>query len=382
MVIRILEKPLKYKKSFFLFGPRGTGKTHWIKENLKDAVYIDLLDTEVYTLLLSNPHRLLDFIPKNYHNWIVIDEVQKIPALLNEVHRLIEKDQHIFVLTGSSARSLRKKGVNLLGGRALIYHVYPLVAQEIGKDFDFTKALTFGLLPAILSEPDPKAYLKAYITAYLREEVMQEGLTRNLAAFIRFLEVASFSQGQILNMAAIARDSMISHKNVSNYFDILDDLLIGYRLPIFNKRAKRQTIQHAKFYFFDAGVYQAIRPKGFADTQSEIDGAALETIFLHSLRALNDYYELEYQLSYWRTLAGTEVDFIAYGPKGFLAFEIKRSRNVSRNDAKGLLAFHQDFPDAKLYLIYGGEQRYNFDEVEALPMTEVLFNLPKILGKE
>jgi predicted AAA+ superfamily ATPase len=380
MVSRILETPLKYRKSFFLFGPRGVGKTYWIKQNLKDAVYIDLLNTEIYTGLLSNSHRLLDFIPKNYKSWIIIDEVQKIPALLNEVHRLIEQDNHIFVLTSSSARSLRKKGVNLLAGRALIYHMYPLTAQEIGKEFDLTRSLSYGLLPAILSEPNPVAYLKSYVTTYLREEVLQEGLTRNLATFTRFLEVASFSQGQILNMSAIARETSTSQKNVSNYFDILDDLLLGYRLPIFNKRAKRQTVQHPKFYYFDVGIYQTIRPKGFSDTQAEFDGAALESIFLQSLRAINDYYELDYQIYYWRTIAGVEVDFIIHGPKGFFAFEIKRSKNVSRSDIKGLLSFQQNYPDATLYLIYGGDIKYHFDDIEVIPMRDALLELPKMLA--
>lgn len=380
MVSRILSVPLKQRKSFFLFGPRGTGKTHWIKKHLPDVIYIDLLDMEVYANLLANPHRLVDFIPRNYKNWIVIDEVQKIPSLLNEVHRLIEQDNHIFVLTGSSARSLRKKGVNLLAGRALIYFMYPLIPQEIGKDFELAKALSYGMLPAILSEPDPVAYLKSYVTTYLREEVLQEGLTRNLAAFTRFLEVASFSQGQVLNMSAIARESGTSQKNVSNYFDILNDLLLGYQLPVFTKRAKRQTIQHTKFYYFDVGVYQALRAKGFLDTQAEIDGAALEGLFLQSLRAVNDYFELDYQLYYWRTTAGVEVDFVIYGPKGFFAFEIKRSKSVSRSDAKSLLSFKQDYPEATLYLIYGGEQQYHFGEVEVLPMEDILFQLPTILA--
>jgi len=380
MVSRILHKPLEYKKSFFLLGPRGTGKTYWIKHNLPNAVYIDLLDTEIYTLLLANPHRLIDFIPANYHSWIVLDEVQRVPELLNEVHRLIEKEQHIFVLTGSSARSLRKKGVNLLAGRALMYHMHPLVAQELGEQFNLSEVLSYGLLPAILTEPDPKAYLKAYVMTYLREEVMQEGLTRNLAAFSRFLEVASFSQGQVLNMSAIARESNIGQKNITNYFDILDDLLLGYRLPIFNKRAKRQTVQHPKFYYFDVGIYQTLRPKGFSDTQAEIDGAALETLFLQSLRAINDYYDLDYQLYYWRTPRGVEVDFVIHGPKGFFAFEIKRTKNVSRNDTKGLLSFQEDHPEVKLYLVYGGERKFHLGNVDVLPMRDMLFQLPEIIN--
>jgi predicted AAA+ superfamily ATPase len=379
MISRILEIPLKNKKSFFLFGHRGTGKTYWVKTHLARAVYIDLLDTEVYTLLLANPHRLLEFIPKDHQDWIVIDEVQRLPALLNEVHRLIEQERYAFVLTGSSARSLRKKGVNLLAGRALIYSMHPLTAQELGDQFELNHTLLYGLLPSILSEPDPKAYLKSYVHTYLREEVLQEGLTRNLSAFTRFLEVASFSQGQVLNMSVIAKDVGINQKNIANYFDMLDDLLLGIRLPIFTKRSKRQTIQHPKFYFFDVGVYQVLRPRGFIDTQAEIDGPGLETLFLQSVRAINDYYELEYQLYYWRTLSGLEVDFVLNGPRGFYAFEIKRSQTVSQSDAKALRAFKQDFPDATLYLIYGGSRSYNFDDVRVLPMTDVLKGMLKLL---
>ncbi|MBN2689302.1 MAG: ATP-binding protein [Gammaproteobacteria bacterium] len=382
MLSRILKRPLRYRKSFFLLGPRGVGKTCWIKQNLPDAIYLDLLDTEVYVTLLANPGRILDFIPKDYDGWIVIDEVQRIPELLNEVHRLIERDDYVFVLTGSSARSLRKKGVNLLAGRALIYHMHPLLVQELDDQFDLDKALMFGMLPAIISEPDPRSYLKAYVSAYLREEVVQEGLTRNLAVFTRFLEAASFSQGQILNMAVIARECGTSQKNVSNYFDVLDDLLIGYRLPAFNKRAKRQTVQHPKFYFFDAGVYQVIRPKDFADEQSRIDGVALETIFLQSLRAINDYYDLEYRFYYWRTKTGMEVDFIVYGPQGFFAFEIKKSKRVNRMDAKGLLSFKEEFHGVSLFLIYGGEKEYYFGDVKAVPISKALSDLPAILGKE
>lgn len=380
MISRILEIPLKNKKSFFLFGPRGTGKTYWVKSHLLKAVYIDLLDTEVYTLLLANPSRLQEFIPKDYQDWIVIDEVQRIPALLNEVHRLIEQDHYAFVLTVSSARSLRKKGVNLLAGRALIYHMHPLVAQELGDQFDLKQVLSYGLLPSIVSEADPKAYLKSYVHTYLREEVLQEGLTRNLSAFTRFLEVASFSQGQVLNMSAIASDVGVNQKNISNYFDILDDLLLGFRLPIFIKRSKRQTVQHPKFYFFDVGVYQVIRPRGFIDTQAEIDGAGLETLFLQSIRALNDYYELEYQIYYWRTVSGVEVDFVLNGPHGFYAFEIKRAQTVSQNDAKSLRTFKQDFPDVTLYLIYGGSRQYNFGDVTVLPMLDALKKLLEILA--
>lgn len=381
MISRIIEKPLKYDKSFFLIGPRGTGKTYWIKKSLPDSVYIDLLDTGVYTQFLAAPSRITEKIPPNYQGWIIIDEVQRVPELLNEAHRLIENHGYKFVLTGSSARALRKKGVNLLSGRALLYHMYPLTVQELGEQFDLKKSLQFGHLPAVFTEPDPKAYLKTYVHTYLREEVLQEGLTRNLSAFTRFLEIASFSQGCTLNMSAIARDTGVSQKAITGYFDILDDLLLGYRLPVFNKRAKRQTVNHPKFYYFDVGIYQVIRPRGLIDTVEEIEGSALETLFLQELRAINDYYDLEYQLYYWRTKTGLEVDFIIYGPHGLYAFEIKRSNHVNKKDCKNLKIFQEEYPEAKLYLIYGGEQRYYFDDVTAISITEVLKALPSIINE-
>lgn len=379
MNTRILEKPLKSAKSFFLLGPRGTGKTSWVRTNLPHVVYLDLLDAELYATLLANPHRLMDYIPKDYRDWIVIDEVQRIPELLNEVHRLIELG-HIFVLTGSSARNLRKKGVNLLAGRALVYHMHPMTFQEMGAQFDLEKVLSFGLLPAILSEPDPKAYLKAYVGTYLREEVLQEGLTRNLSAFSRFLEVASFSQGQVLNMSSVAREANVRQKTVSDYFDILTDLLLSYRLPVFTKRAKRQTIQHPKFYFFDIGVYQILRPRGLIDSDREIEGAALETLFLQSLLALNDYYELDYQIYYWRTVAGVEVDFIIYGEKGFYAFEVKRTHNPSVQDIKGLKAFQKEYPAVTPYLVYCGEYMQKIAGIDVFPIKEILQKLLEIIG--
>lgn len=379
MISRILKKPLELEKSFFLLGPRGTGKTSWVKEALPSALYLDLLRTDLYVELLAEPQRINALIPPHFKDWIIIDEVQKIPMLLNEVHRLIEEKQYKFVLTGSSARSLRKKGVNLLAGRALVFHMYPLTVYELKGLFNLPHALQFGHLPATFSAPDPKSYLSAYVNAYLREEVMQEGLTRNLSAFSRFLEAASFSQGNVINMAAIAREIGVQQKLVTSYFDILDDLLLGYRLPVFKKRAKRQTVQHPKFYFFDTGVYQTLRPKGIIDSVQEIEGAALESLFLQELRAINDYFDCGYQLFYWRTQAGFEVDFIAYGEQGFHAFEIKRARHVTNKDCKGLRAFKQEYPAAQLYLLYSGDTSYYFDDVRVIPYAECLRTLLTLL---
>ena len=246
---RLLGINLKQNNSVLLLGPRGTGKTSWVKAHLPDALMVDLLKTETYNDLLANPSRLEQRIPPNFNNWIVIDEVQKIPALLNEVHRLIETYHYRFILTGSSARRLRRQGVNLLAGRALNYTMHPLTCYELGKTFSLNKALQFGLLPSVYHVDDPKHYLETYVSTYLREEVLQEGLTRNLGEFARFLEVASFSQGNLINASEIARETAINRNVVSDYFSIVEDLLIGFKLPVFSKRSKRQLVAHSKFYF-------------------------------------------------------------------------------------------------------------------------------------
>jgi predicted AAA+ superfamily ATPase len=290
MYQRLLTAPLHLGKSFFLLGPRGTGKTLWVKTQFKNSLYIDLLESNRYTELHANPQKLEALIPSDFNGWIILDEVQRIPELLNEVHRLIEKNHYKFILTGSSARSLRKKGVNLLAGRALTFSMYPLTVTEVGKDFQLDAALKFGMLPAVFIDKSPQLFLESYVKTYIREEVLQEGLTRNVGGFARFLEVASFSQAQVLNASEIAREAFIHRKVVASYFDILEDLLLAHRLPIFTKHAKRRMITHQKFYFFDVGIFRAIRPRGPLDSPAEIDGAAIETLLFQELRAINDYW--------------------------------------------------------------------------------------------
>lgn len=367
-------------KSFFLFGPRGTGKTTWVKATFPQAAYLDLLKAELYNDLLANPGRLESFIPKNFKSWVVIDEVQRIPELLNEVHRLIESEKLKFILTGSSARKLRKKGQNLLGGRALTYFIHPLTTGELKNDFNLDKTLRFGQLPSVYQEEDPKKYLESYVNTYLEEEVRQEGLTRNISAFARFLETASFSQGSVLNVSAISREASIERKVVENYFNILEDLLIGYRLPVFSKKAKRRLIAHKKFYFFDAGVYRTLRPAGPLDLPEMIDGAALETLFFQELSAINDYLDLGYKLYYYRTAAGNEVDFVLYGPRGIRALEIKRTARPKTTMFKGLKTFSKEYPEAKVYLIYQGKSEMREGEIKVLPAEAALRNLKEILA--
>ena len=374
-----LYKALK-NKSFFLFGPRGTGKTTWLKHAFPEAERLDLLHPETARLLLAAPERLSDMVVNKQPPWVIIDEVQKAPGVLDEVHRLIEEKGWKFVLTGSSARKLRRGGANLLAGRAIQKFFYPLTIWELGSDFDLVRALKFGLLPSVWVEDDPKSYLATYVYTYLKEEVFAEGLTRNLESFSRFLEMMSFSQAQPVNMASVARDVGVDAKVVASYLEVLEDLLLAVRLPVFTKRSKRRMSVQPKFLYFDSGVYRSLRPKGPLDSESEVDGAALETIFFHHLRALGEFVGWEQSNFFWRSSDKREVDFVSYGPLGLFAFEIKRSSVIRDEDLSGLRSFRSDYPMSKCYLFYGGTQKSVRSGVQIIPFEEGLLNLPQIFG--
>lgn len=380
MFERLIKKPLESRKSFFLFGPRGTGKTTWLKHHLPDALFINLLQSEFYNRLSANPGHLRELIPPDHEERVIIDEVQRIPALLNEVHELIESRKLDFVLTGSSARALRRKGVNLLAGRALTYFMHPLTVTEQQEAFDLRNSIQLGHLPARFNEDDPAKYLKDYVQTYLREEVMQEGLTRNIGHFSRFLEAASFSQGTIINVSNVAREAQVERPVAENYFSILEDLLLAVRLPVFSRKAKRQLTTHRKFYFFDAGVFRAIRPAGPLDSDAELDGPALETLALQELRAVNDYLGCEYEMYYWRTRTNLEIDFVLYGPRGLLAIEVKRSPQVQFKQTRALREFKKDYPPARCYVFYGGTVPQYIEDITVLPIEYALKNLDRILA--
>ncbi len=379
---RLIQRPLDAHKSFFLFGPRGTGKTTWLKRKLPNALFVDLLQSEFYLPLTANPGLLSELIPWRYHDWVVIDEIQRIPQLLNEVHHLIESRGLAFILTGSSARSLRRKGVNLLAGRALTYHLHPLTVQEQRAQFSLHDSLRLGHLPARFSEADAEKYLQDYVHTYLREEVMQEGLTRNIGHFSRFLEVASFSQGSVLNLSNVAREAQIERHLAESYFSILEDLLIAVRLPVFSRKAKRQIVSKMKFYLFDVGVFRAIRPHGPLDSEADMGGPALETLVLQEALALNEYGGYDYQFHFWRTRSGMEVDFVLYGARGLIAIEIKRARQVHSRDTRALREFKKDYPAARCFLFYGGSLPLHQEDVSVLPIEYALLNLDSILRNQ
>ena len=369
-ISRIIELPTD---SFFLFGPRGTGKSTLLKRRVPDALYIDLLNPERYRSLQARPERLGELMAGSPTvDTVVIDEIQRIPELLNVVHVAMEEPESArFILTGSSARKLRRGGTNLLGGRAKNLNLHPFMACELGK-FDIENALRIGMIPLVLDSPDPEGTLAGYANLYLEQEVQAEGLTRNVGAFSRFLEAMSFSHGAVLNATAVSRECEIERRTVVNYIDILEDLLLGFRLPVFARRAKRKTARHPKFYYFDSGVYRSVRPRGPLDSEAEIHGAGLEGLVAQHLRAWVDYTRGRHELAYWRTRGGSEVDFIIYGELGFYAIEVKNSRRVDKLDLRGLRAFLDDYPEAEAGLIYRGEERRRIDGIWCIPAQEFL----------
>ncbi|MBN2124500.1 MAG: ATP-binding protein [Deltaproteobacteria bacterium] len=377
MYARILSYPKD--RSFFLFGPRSTGKSTWVHQEFPSALFIDLLKASAFTRLTARPDRLEGMIPDGFSDWVIVDAIQKIPALLYEVHRLIERRKLRFILTGSSPRKLRRGGVNLLGGRALTLRMYPLTAAELKDDFDVKRALVHGLIPLAYMAEDPRDFLESYIQVYLQEEIAQEGLIRDIGSFTRFLESASFSQGSVLNVSTVARDCAVPRKTVEGYFDILHDLQVGYRIPLFQKRARRKIQAHPIFYFFDAGLFRALRPLGPLEDEGGITGPALETLVLQELLAISSYLRKRVQIHYWRSVNKMEVDFIVYGEKTFLAIEVTKSGRVREDDTAGLKAFLQEYPQANAYLLYGGSERHYEDKIHFIPAADFFRNAVDLL---
>ena len=363
--------------SFFLFGPRGTGKSTLIRASWPDALVFDLLDPRLCRRLAARPEELAQRIrgaaPVSV---VVIDEVQRVPELLSVVHSLIEERLvRTFVLTGSSARKLKRTGVDLLAGRALLHSLHPFMAAELGDRFSLEAALELGLLPVVLDDLHPKPVLDAYADLYLREEVQMEALVRNVGNFARFLEAISFSHASVLSISNVARECEVERKVVQRYVQIVEDLLLGYRLSVFTKRAKRALTAHPKFYLFDAGVYRALRPRGPLDRPSEIDGQALEGLVGQHLRAWIAYSGNDCKLHFWRTRSGVEVDFVLYGGDAFACVEVKNASRVRPEDIRPLRAFREDYPGCLAYLLYRGEERLLIDGILCMPCEEFLLNL-------
>lgn len=360
--------------SFFLFGPRGTGKSTWLKAHFPHAYWIDLLDPKTFRFYAGGAERLLAILEEHTDKKVVvIDEIQRVPDLLNVVHMMIEKKLgYQFILTGSSARKLRREGVNLLGGRALLMRMPPFFASEMEGDFSLQTNIRNGMLPVVVDSTNPTRVLEAYIGIYLKEEIMEEGIVRNIDSFSRFLETMSFSHGSLVNASNIARECSVSRKTVTSYLQILDDLLLAFHLYVFSRKAKRTLVNQTKFYFFDSGIYYSARPRNLHDVESEKEGAALEGLVGQHLRAWVQAQEEQHSLHFWRTSSGVEVDFIVSGPETFHAIEVKNGKNINPKDLRGLQIFSEDYPQATPILLYRGFEKYREKNILCYPVEEYL----------
>lgn len=370
VIPRILNlKELLAKKSHFLLGPRQTGKTFLIRQNLEGIRTYNLLDQSLYLSLSRNPSLLRqEIIPRD--RWIVVDEVQRLPDLLNEVHLLIEERKIRFLLTGSSARKLRRGGVNLLGGRLRIKHLHPFSFHELGVHFNLDQALNRGLLPSIYFSEDPDADLNAYAGTYLQQEIVAEGATRNIPAFSRFLRVAALSSGTVVNFTNVANDAQIARTTVYEYFEVLKDTLVLHELPAWRRRTQRKPIVSSKYYLFDTGVTRILQGRRYSVGTPEF-GEAFESFLHHELLCYRDYYSAE-DLSFWRSTSGYEVNLIL---GDHTAIEVKAKENLSPRDWRSLLALYEETKFKRLICVCREPRVRRVGPVEIIPYQEFLKTL-------
>ncbi len=349
MIERILQISKELDGSIFLFGARQTGKSTILRQQFPKSIYIDLLDTEVKSRLSRRPVLLYEMLhDKPENTLVIIDEIPEVPELLNEVHRLIAECHLVFILCGSSARKLKRKGKNTLGGRALPVCLYPFVSSEIA-DFDIDRAVNYGMLPPHYLAKNPSRQLAAYIQVYLKEEIKEESLVRNLDSFQRFLEVAALTNGEMVNNNNIAQDCGVSATTVSSYFDILEDTLIGYRIPAYRKVMKRRLVQAPRFYFFDVGVANHLLHRKDIVRGTDGYGHAFEHLVVQEIYAWLHYCHSEETISYWRTYTGVEVDVIIGDAR--VAIEIKSVEEVMSKHLKGLKAFGEEHPQSRRIIV-------------------------------
>lgn len=324
------------KKSCFLFGPRQTGKSSLIRHHFSKYPVYNLLDNETFLRLSYSSKRLREELPAG-KKIVIIDEIQKLPTLLDEVHLMIEEYGVKFLLTGSSARKLRRGGVNLLGGRALVKYIHPFSYFELKDKFDLVHAVNYGLLPSIYFSSIPEEELKSYIATYLKEEIAHEALTRNVPAFSRFLEVAALCNGKLINYTNISNDAQVARSTVQEYFQILKDTLIAYEVTPWKKSTKRKPISTSKFYFFDTGVCRFLQNRGKLKMGSPEFGEGFESLIFHEIKTYSNYKN-HGEVKYWRSKSGFEVDFILQDT----AVEVKASKTIGKNDLKGLIALNEE----------------------------------------
>ena len=369
MLERILKLEEATSNSLFLWGSRQTGKSTLLKTLFPKATTYDLLKSDVRMALQMRPALLREECELlDDGELVIIDEVQKVPALLDEVHWLIENKHLRFILSGSSARKLRRSGANLLGGRALRKTLFPLVSAEI-PDFDLNRALNHGMLPRHYLMENPTMIIQSYIGDYLQQEIVEEAIVRKLDSFTRFLQVAAMSNGEIVNYSNIAQDCGISSKTVKEYFSILEETMLGFYLPSYTRVIKRKVIQSPKFYFFDVAIPNHLLHRVPLQHGTDVYGHALEHLVVQELRAFISYLHPFMPMSYWHTLDNkNEVDIVLGNAE--VAIEVKSSHSISSHDTRGLKAFSDEYPEAKLFLVSLEDRPRKFHDVEIWPVDQ------------
>jgi predicted AAA+ superfamily ATPase len=360
-------------ESLFLWGARQTGKSTLLKTLFPNALWLDLLQSDVFERFQRSPVQFRELVLATASGTVVVvDEIQKVPALLDEIHWLMVNHPTRFVLSGSSPRKIIRSGANLLGGRALRYELYPLIYNEI-PNFDLQRALNNGLLPRHYLSDNPKKLLSAYIGNYLRDEIIAEAKIRNIGAFTKFLEAAAFSNGEMVNYTNIASDCGVSAITIKEYFQILEDTLIGRFVPSYQKKPKRRVIVASKFYFFDIGIANYLLKRGKIELGSEAFGSAFEHFIYHELYAHSNYSELNYTISYWRTTSQIEVDFILGNNE--VAIEVKGTDNVQSRHLKGLKSFSEEYEVKKLLVVSNDPFERIVGNITVLPWSIFLQKL-------
>lgn len=374
---RLLNIDLPEYQSAFLWGPRKTGKTTYLKANFPDSIVYDFLETDLFFSLSKKPSLLREqLLAKDKNSFgfpVILDEVQKIPQIMDEVHWLIENEGLRFILCGSSARKLKRGSANLLGGRAWRYEMFPLVTPEID-NWDLLTVLNRGLIPAHFLGQNYKKSLQAYTQDYLKEEIFAEGIIRNIPAFSRFYDSMGYGHGELVNYSNIARDCGVDSKTVREYYQILVDTLMGTMIEPFKKRQSRQVISRApKFYLFDVGVAGAIIKRHITEERGELFGRAFEHFILMEIMAYNSYHEVDFQINFWRTKSGLEVDFILGG--GRIAIEVKGSNRIDKRDLLPLRVFLKENQTDKAFIVCNEQIERVHDQIRIIPYRNFLSDL-------
>jgi predicted AAA+ superfamily ATPase len=374
MVKRLQNFAKSGKNSFFLWGVRQSGKSTLLKEKYPQSLVFDLLLSDLHRRLLNNPEQFREIVlASNPQSPVIVDEIQKLPMLLDEIHWLIENKKYQFILSGSTPRKIIKQGVNLLGGRALRYELYPLSFAEL-PDFKLIKALNNGLLPRHYLSDDVDHMVEAYIGNYLEDEIIAETKIRNAETFSKFLTKAAFSNGEIINYTNIATDCGVSSPTIREYFNILDETLIGNFVPAFQKKPKRRTVSAPKFYFFDVGIVNALLKRKPIQQGSVNFGFAFEHFIFHELKTYSQYSGKKYPIHYWRTSSQFEVDFVLGDHE--IAVEVKSTDNVNSKHTKGMLAFAEEYKLKKKIIVSQDNLPRNLDNgILVLPWQEFLNRL-------